>query len=269
MLRWRILSALLGIPVLLAVAYLGGLYLATVVGVLIIIGTGEFIRLARAIRLQPHRLMTSLGGLSFLVGAYLSSRGLISPDWLAPVLLAVVGVNLGLLVITYPRYTLSDSAVGVFGSVYVGWLLSHLFLLRDLAPQGFDYLLLTLILTWSTDTGAYFTGRAIGRRKLAPQVSPNKTLEGALGGVAGSLLAAMLLYYYKPVFPLELCLGLGILVSILGQFGDLVESALKRLSGIKDSGHLIPGHGGVLDRFDSLLLTGPAVYYYLKWFVIG
>lgn len=269
MLRWRVLSALVGIPALLYIAYLGGIYLAGLLGILIFVGINEFVRLSEAGKLYPHRLVTGLGGLSFLIGAYLNTKGLISGDWLAPLLTAVIFMNLALLVLVFPRYKLADLAASIFGCVYIGWLMSHLFLLRHLSAQGFDYLLLTLVLTWATDTGAYFAGLALGRHKLARQVSPNKTVEGAIGGIAASVLAAAALGYYNPWLPLSLFLGLGFVVSVLGQLGDLFESALKRLGGIKDSGQLIPGHGGVLDRFDSLLFTAPVVYYYLQWFIIG
>ena len=116
---------------------------------------------------------------------------------------------------------------------------------------------------WSTDTGAYFAGRLWGKNKLAPVISPKKTKEGAVGGILTSLLAAVIYNWFFPIFQLPLLLSSSLLISIFGQIGDLVESAFKRIAGVKDSGKIIPGHGGILDRFDSTILTTPVLFYLL------
>lgn len=121
-----------------------------------------------------------------------------------------------------------------------------------------------IILIWSTDTFAYLTGRAIGKHKLYSKISPNKTIEGSIGGLVFTLITASILAHYFTQYSLTQWLGLSVIISIFGALGDLVESMFKRAANIKDSGNLIPGHGGVLDRFDSLLYASPFIYFYLQ-----
>jgi len=136
-------------------------------------------------------------------------------------------------------------------------------LLRHGGPDGWRWVLFTVFVAMGSDSGGYFTGRAYGRRKLLPAVSPSKTVEGAAGAVAGAMLVAMLCrVIFFPRLAVEEALGLGGAISLLAQLGDLCESALKRAFGAKDSGWIIPGHGGILDRLDSLLFPMVFVYYY-------
>jgi phosphatidate cytidylyltransferase len=138
-------------------------------------------------------------------------------------------------------------------------------LLRE-APDGRDLLFFTVITVWVTDTGAYAVGRAIGRHRMAPAVSPGKTWEGAAGSLLAGFAAAFALNELLDLgLALEHRVGLGLLLPVVIMLGDLAESALKRGLAIKDSSGLVPGHGGVADRLDSLLFAAPAVYYYLKW----
>ena len=137
--------------------------------------------------------------------------------------------------------------------------------------HGGDLVLLSMVSIWGCDGGAYYTGRAFGRHKLAPRVSPKKTWEGFAGGVAGAVAGAFL---YRAIawgdeLSAPMVLGVGLLIGVLGPPGDLAESALKRSAGVKDSGRLFPGHGGLLDRVDSLLLTGPVLYYYYRLALSG
>ena len=153
------------------------------------------------------------------------------------------------------------------GILYLGWLPSHLVALRGL-EDGRNWVFLALFTTIGSDTAAFLVGRALGRHSLARQISPAKTWEGAVGGLLGAVIVSLL--FTLPT-PLGLPLGygpailLGLLVSISGQLGDLVESLLKRNMGVKDSGKLIPGHGGALDRIDSIIFAGIVVYYYVTW----
>jgi phosphatidate cytidylyltransferase len=155
------------------------------------------------------------------------------------------------------------------GILYIGWLLSYLVALRGL-DDGRNWLLLALFATFGSDTAAFFVGRALGRHRLAPQISPGKTWEGFIGGILGAIVIS-LLFTLIPALRLPIGYGraiiLGVLISIMGQLGDLVESLLKRNMGVKDSGRLMPGHGGVLDRMDSVVFTGIVVYYYVIWVV--
>ncbi len=152
--------------------------------------------------------------------------------------------------------------VTVFGIGYVNWLLGYAFWLRDLA-DGEEWVLLLVWVTWLGETAAYLVGSAVGRHRLAPLVSPNKTVEGALAQLVVSVLAALIArLWFFPALPLPGALLVGLLLGVTGQVGDLVESALKRSVGTKDTGHVMPGHGGALDRIDSLLFNTPVLFYY-------
>ncbi len=156
-------------------------------------------------------------------------------------------------------------ALAVFGFLYLPLLLSHLALLRDL-PFGRQWIFTVLLLVMMGDTAAYFVGINLGRHKLYPAVSPNKSVEGAVGGLAGSLAGIFLAkLWFFPALQVGDCLLLGVVVGSLAQLGDLFESMLKRSFGVKDSGTMIPGHGGILDRLDSLLFAFPPIYYYALW----
>ena len=159
-------------------------------------------------------------------------------------------------------------AAGIFTLLYVGWLGSHLVLLRTL-PSGEEWLLLAVFAVMATDTGAFAAGRLLGRHRLLPQISPTKTVEGAVGGLFAGFSAVVLINllpdldvtYWKIAL-------LGLILPLLAQIGDLSESAIKRSLGVKDFSRLIPGHGGVLDRLDSLLFGVPTVYFFVRWVVL-
>ncbi len=173
-------------------------------------------------------------------------------------------------VLTYPLFStreltrsLVDSAVLVFGVLYLGITLGHLLLTRAL--EGGEFLIFFLFLvTWAGDTGAYYAGMGLGRRQLAPVISPNKTVEGLLGGLILAVAAALVARaWFLHSFSVTDCVAIGLLLTTAGVLGDLTESALKRSAGVKDSGAVIPAHGGMLDRLDSLLFAAPAFYYYV------
>jgi len=157
----------------------------------------------------------------------------------------------------------------IAGVLYAGWLLSYLIRLRGL-DAGRDWVFLALFITFASDSTAYFVGRAWGKRSLAPRISPGKTWEGAVAGILGAIIISLA---FVSLFSLPLnyaqTILLGLLVSVFGQLGDLVESLFKRNMGIKDSGKLLPGHGGVLDRIDSIVFAGVVVYYYALSYYAG
>jgi phosphatidate cytidylyltransferase len=165
-----------------------------------------------------------------------------------------------------PRAGIADVATSWFAVIYIGLLPSYLILLRNFPGQyGLQFTVLLHTCIWSTDIFAYFGGRFFGRTKLLEAVSPKKTIEGSASGlVCAAGMGALWSYVFH--FPWIHGLLLGAIVSVVAQIGDLGESLLKRDAGAKDSGTIIPGHGGILDRMDSYLLTGAAVYYYLRWF---
>jgi phosphatidate cytidylyltransferase len=156
-----------------------------------------------------------------------------------------------------------DGLVLVIGVLYIGLTLGYLLLIRGL-PDGALLIFFVVVVTWAGDTGAYLAGKSLGRHALAPVISPKKTYEGLAGGlVLACILALIARAWFLPAFSLWDCLILGPLLTMTGLIGDLTESAIKRSAGFKDSGSLIPGHGGMLDRLDSLLFTAPAFYYYV------
>lgn len=145
--------------------------------------------------------------------------------------------------------------------IYVGGALATVDLVRDFPPTG-AWVLLAFALAWGSDTSAYFVGRKFGKTKLAPRISPKKTLEGAAGGLAGSVFCAVIISFFVPALPVVDAIALAVVAGVAGQGGDLFESVLKRSSGVKDSGGILPGHGGLLDRVDALVFTAPATWAY-------
>ncbi|NPV92015.1 MAG: phosphatidate cytidylyltransferase [Firmicutes bacterium] len=263
MLWVRVLSAMVGIPLLLLLVYYGGWLLTAATALVSLLGWREFYQMAARAGHKPWFWLGGLGVLSWPVAAYLYSRGI--PGFLILVNIGFLAATAVGFILYYPRFGVGDAAVTLWGLLYVGGLFSHLVLIREV-NQGFFWVLLAFLITWSNDTAAFFVGRAIGKRKLAPGISPNKTVEGSVGGlVFGTVVGMAALYLFPrwggPALPAFWAILLGLLLGAAGQLGDLVESAIKRWAGVKDSGALIPGHGGVLDRFDSLLLVLPVLYY--------
>ncbi|MEB1810121.1 MAG: phosphatidate cytidylyltransferase [Bacillaceae bacterium] len=164
-------------------------------------------------------------------------------------------------VITKNKYTFDEVGFIILSSVYVGFGFHYLIMTRLDAVNGLALVFFVLFIIWSTDSGAYFVGRKLGRRKLWPDISPKKTIEGSIGGIICAFVVGFVFQLIFPIFDSYIILGLVILVaSVFGQMGDLVESALKRHYAVKDSGNVLPGHGGILDRFDSLIYVMPILH---------
>ncbi|HLF08308.1 MAG TPA: CDP-archaeol synthase [Dehalococcoidia bacterium] len=262
-LRQRLLSAALLLPPLLAIVWLGGPWYAALVTAAALIGVDELYRLARA----AGRPTLRWPGLAF--AALLLWLPKLAPNQPWGLLYAIFAL-LGLpLLLVRPAPSVSPGQQGrlwtVGGALYLAWPLSSALLLREL-PDGRSWTLFLLLVTFSVDTGAYAIGRAFGRRRLAPRISPGKTWEGAIGGalagVAASALGVMLLAL--PVVRVEAAVW-GLALAIAAQAGDLYESALKRRLGTKEASGLIPGHGGLLDRLDSVLATSLMLYWLVLW----
>lgn len=155
---------------------------------------------------------------------------------------------------------------GIAAPWYLALLCSLALIRRDMDEQGPGYVLMTLMFAWMADTGGFFAGRSFGKHRLYPKVSPNKTWEGFAGALGGAALGAALAHFwFLPTIPLGHALPLALVAGGLGQLGDLAESLLKRATDVKDSGHIIPGHGGLLDRVDALLVASSVVYLYVLW----
>lgn len=162
-------------------------------------------------------------------------------------------------VIVKNSFTFDDAAFAILGALYVG---IGFFYMMETRGEGMAMLIYALFIVWFTDSGAYFTGRKIGKHKLWPEISPNKTVEGFIGGIAWALVMGLVFNYFVDLErPILLIIGVTIIASVFGQMGDLVESALKRHFNVKDSGNILPGHGGILDRFDSILFVMPLLHF--------
>ncbi len=260
MLWQRVLSALVGIPLVVLAVWYGGIPLLGLTGLIVILGLREMDLMLTRLGLNPSLLLAVSGGLILIGGSYLYNDG-----YPGPTLTIILFLHLIATVALYPRYTLLDSAGTLMGTMYVG-LLSYFYLLRTL-PDGWIWVIFTLVGTWSCDTAAYFVGKTFGRRRIAPVLSPKKTVEGAIGGLGGSILIGLLFALIYPFLPMSKMLLLGLALGVAAEVGDLLESAFKRQAGVKDSSTLIPGHGGILDRIDSTLFTAPLVYYFIMLFI--
>ncbi|MBW2527852.1 MAG: phosphatidate cytidylyltransferase [Deltaproteobacteria bacterium] len=183
-------------------------------------------------------------------------------------LIALVSILLTLARLGEMRTAALRLVAATFGPMWIGGGVGALAAVRAQGePHGAGYVLLALCLSWLSDTGGYFAGRFFGKRKLYPAVSPKKTIAGAVGGVvAATAGAAAFRYFFIPTMPWPHFLVLAVVASFLGQLGDLGESILKRSTGVKDSGGIVPGHGGMLDRIDAAMITSPLVLIYLLWF---
>jgi len=260
----RVVTAIVAIPlVYLSVKYLTPFYFLFIVAIMVLIGQYEFYRFFYKKFNSFALLGLSLGFLLLL--AFYREDG--TPAAKEAVLSMVIIIALsGFL---FFKKDLQDALTGVsvlvFGVLYVAWTLGHLISLRHLF-NGRNLIFFILIVTWGVDTGAYYVGRLVGKHKLAPQVSPGKTIEGAIGGGISALGAALLArWWFLPELAIRNVVLIGLLLGVISQLGDLSESLLKRSAGVKDSGGVFPAHGGMLDRVDSLIFNIPAFYYYLLY----
>ncbi len=256
----RTLTTIVGLPIMIAFIYYGGMPLKIFI------------------------LLLSLAGMSEVFGALGVSKKLVTiPTYIAAVFYFIfidkldgtgiifiislmVFIMMTIVVLNHTLSNVYDVSISMFGFIYVCILMSTLLLIR-VQPNGLSIIWLVFISSWGCDTGAYLVGKTFGKRKLAPSLSPNKTIEGSIGGILFSMLLAAVYGFYLNFNndltvenPMALCVIAVFFGSIFSQLGDLFASSIKRHTGIKDFGFLIPGHGGVIDRFDSILTTSPIVY---------
>ena len=280
MLTTRLITAAIGIPLVAGAVWVGDALLAAVVAVAVCVATLEFAN-ARGVMRSRKAILSALAAAALPVAAYFGEA------YLLGAIIGVVAVMGAALTLTDdPHRDASEWLWGIAAPLYLGGLAAYFVLLREIetlnAPngwtafpadfgsnQGRDLLFFTLLTVWATDTGAYAVGRAIGRHKLAPAISPAKTIEGSLGSLVTGFIAVFVLDAVLDIGLGTLDLvALGLILPPVIAVGDLTESALKRALGVKDSSGLVPGHGGIADRLDSLLFAAPAVYYYVKWIVL-
>lgn len=266
----RATTAVLGIPLVVLLVYLGKSWLLLGVSAVIVAGMLEFYALAERIGYHPVREAGVGAGVFFAVAARYPGMGGAWGDLFLPALLVYTLVSQ--LRGGVQRRGLASAGVTLLGALYVGYLFSYLVRLRALnvgpvRDTAFPALLVISVV-WAADSVAYFVGLGAGRHKLMPRISPNKTVEGAVAGILGGI-AAGLAFAWIVGFPLLMAGTVGALCALASVFGDLWESAIKREAGVKDSGWILPGHGGVLDRFDGLLFAAVTGYAVMRWWPGG
>jgi phosphatidate cytidylyltransferase len=263
----RVVSALVLFPFAVWMTWLGGPWFAVLVGVVAALSAAELVLMFEK-RLPPTGWIGIVGAAACPIGAWLwTGGGKPFQDWSGVVsAAAVVAVLVAAMaqegeLAQAPR----SAALGVLAWAYTGLLPAAVVALRE--DAGWQWVVLLFVVTWANDTLAYFTGRFLGKRPFAPRISPKKTWEGFWGGAAGSVLGALVVKaLFLPRLGLAAAVVVGAGAAVLGPLGDLGESMLKRAAGVKDSGRIIPGHGGLLDRIDAVLFVAPWVVACALWF---
>ena len=253
--KTRVLSGLIMAP-LLAILYFGGYILFAACFLIGIMAVREFYNGFHAMDIKPNYGIAVIAATALYVIDLFTD----DPQWYMLWFFAVVLASL-LYLFNIEHRKLEDAMATITGIVYVVFFSFHVTLVEQ---TEYGILIWLVVLTaFGTDIMAYFSGFLFGKHKLCPKISPKKTIEGSIGGTLGSVILSGLFGYFFAPEVLVHCLIIGVLGGIVSQFGDLTASIFKRKMGIKDYGNLIPGHGGILDRFDSVLFTGPMVYYYI------
>jgi phosphatidate cytidylyltransferase len=262
----RIASALVILPPLVwFLCYASPMLFSILVLILIGLSLYEYVHMLQQVQLSVCTNVTFLAAFALASIAYLGGW-----RWLPIALfLSMVALTLRVMLLSSPGSPVFPTLVySIFGVLFIGWNLSHLILLR-LLPAGQWYILFLCVVVWVGDSVAMYVGKSLGRYKMAPAISPGKTWEGSVGGAVGGVLTAVLSAgLWLPHVVLWQCVILGLCISCAAQLSDLGESMLKRYAGVKDSGRLIPGHGGILDRIDSMLFAAPTLVYALHVLMI-
>lgn len=276
MLKTRVLSSIVGLILIIGAIVISKETFAIAVFLLALLGIHEYYSSMNNIGYRPVK---PVGYILCLIILFPGNIESIAKDIsivrdnriLLFIIFAFIFILFTLPVFKYGKYNVTDISITLYGIFYVIFLFLFTVLIRNLEHGSF-FIWFVLIGAWSTDTFAYFIGKKFGTKKIAPQLSPNKTVEGSISGVIGSILVTSLygIYLQRHIsyIPFYHYLLIGLLCGIISQVGDLVASSTKRYTNVKDFGKIIPGHGGVLDRFDSVLLTAPVVYFYIITFML-
>ncbi|WP_373598081.1 phosphatidate cytidylyltransferase [Paraclostridium bifermentans] len=255
----RIIAALALIPLLLFIIY-GGLPLYIAEAIIGIIALDEFYKAFKSKNIQPISI------LGYLFAIYLSIKNIFNLQIEYTYIFVFILFLAGIIYILSNKKNIIGFSITFIGMFYIPIFLDYIVLTINDFKLGGIYVWLIFIISFMTDTFAYFSGYLFGKHKLIPSISPKKTIEGSIGGILGSTMCCMIFGYIFKLSIIHMIL-VGSIGSIVAQFGDLFASAIKRYVGIKDYGKLIPGHGGILDRFDSVILVAPFVYYAIYIFI--
>ncbi len=262
----RIITALITAPVIIACVYFGGLAFLALVLLLALFSINEFYSMMKSKDFHPAYWIGNLFTIIFIIFAYYALKKHWEPAHSAMLTGAALVTMVSTLFLKRPKDAIVDIAVTLLGMIYIGWFFSYFLFIRALTERG-AYLIFLMFTIWALDIVAFAVGSRFGKRKLFPSVSPKKSVEGAVAGFVVCLIAAGIFGYYAG-FEMTHSLILGAIIGIVAQLSDLIESLIKRDAGVKDSSSLLPGHGGVLDRVDSFILTTPIYYYYLVWVIL-
>ncbi len=255
MLLPRILTALVGIPIVFACIFYGGIFFQIMFFVVILFSVMEFFSVTK--KYKPMKISGVLAAIVF----YLSLN---AAFYVNEIIILTIFLFFFFAMARKNIENISASiAITCFGTFFITWALFHMVLIRDIPKYGMHYIIFLFVNVWLLDTGAYFMGKKFGRHKLASVISPKKTIEGAVAGVVTAILVSVAYRYLflRDVITNNQAIIYGFVISFVGQFSDLAESLFKRDCNIKDSGKILPGHGGMLDRFDSYLFAAPIFYY--------
>ncbi|MFH1714618.1 MAG: phosphatidate cytidylyltransferase [Elusimicrobiota bacterium] len=267
----RFIIAVFGIWFIIFITHWGFIPFFLLITVIVVIGVLEWFSLMAVMGYKPLRILGMCFTLLIMLSFFANGIGI---NIKHPMLIVTSAVITMFIIIFFIAgmfrksidALIIDVSMTFFGVFYIAWMLGHFIGLREMALFGEYYVYLAFCSVWALDSAAYFIGMKYGKHKLIPGISPNKSVEGAVAGFAASIivvcLAKLIVIKYMTFGE---CLIIGSVIGIVGQFGDFAESVIKRNAGVKDSGRIVLGHGGVLDRFDSLIFVVPTVYYILKF----
>jgi len=262
----RTATTLVAVPITIACVYWGGVPFFILILSFSLLAVNEFYNLMMKKGFFPAYVIGNTITIAFIAFAFYAVKKNWEPAHSAILTLAAALAMIAGVFLKREKDTIVDIAVTILGMIYVGWFMSYLLFIRNLSEHG-GYLFFLLFTVWAMDISAYLAGKYFGKTLLVPSISPKKTWEGAIAGFTVCIVAAWILTEMTGLLIWQ-ALILGVMIGIIGQFSDLIESLIKRDAGVKDSSDILPGHGGVLDRIDSLILTAPLMYYYVVWVVI-
>lgn len=264
----RVVSAVVTLPLLFAVVILGGYFFFGGICILTFIGLVEYFNAVGNGNIKPMKFIGTLSGLLLILLVFNKD----TMNMLMPVITLIILTLLSIPIFS-SKYNFLGAGATIIGILYIPLFFGYIYLIRNIPNTGLYFVWFVFILSWVSDTFAYFIGKRFGKTKLSPVISPKKTVEGAVGGIIAGTLGCIAYGLILSSFnilniPIIHLIIMGVLGSLISEVGDLAASSIKRNVGVKDYGKILPGHGGVLDRFDSILFVAPLIYYYITFYLI-